>query len=277
MLVSRKGPAEAQTGYVELLLQNADQEFAAARDAIPGNFARRSFEYVARNVETILRTRLERLALLQRARKDSAAAKAELAVAAPYLAHLEEAIARCNVGPSVESFIQVANLTHAFLAILLANDWQRAQRLASAARLPVVQEEGCDGESGSVHDEVPKMLVATILDDQAAFARLQVRYERDRDFDLFFEKYFNYDRLMELILRRDAAGFNRALSEQERSFAARATDRKVNHGAPLDGCLKHNSLVFDVWAVALANLARHKGLEVTYASDVIPTRDFALA
>jgi len=170
----------------------------------------------------------------------------------------------------------VTNLTHAFLACFLANDWQRAQRLAQAARLPVMQEEGTEGESGGPHDQIAKMLVATILCDRAAFRHQQSRFARDRSRAYFFEAHFKYDRLMDLILARSET-FDSALIAQEKNFLARATDQRAEQTWTLDACVDRNALLFDVWAVALANLARHQGLTVRHSSEIIPIRDFEAA
>jgi hypothetical protein len=277
MLAFRKMPV-APSDALEERLRAAERTIAIHGDAIPKNYVQRNFEYVARNSRHAIGLRLDRLALLYRARKDKAAAKAELAATTVFLDHLEDAIAKCNAGGFTDrNFIYVLNLTSPFLACLLANDRQRVERLAAATRLPVVQEEGLEGESGGGHDEIAKMLAAVVLDDAGAFNHLRARFHADRKRDRFWETYFNYDVLMDLVLRRDAPAFNRALAEQEASFKARATDKNAVSKAVLDACGEINALVFDVWAVALGNLARHKQLEVTYSSEIIPLNDFASA
>jgi len=260
---------------VERLLWVAAQNIEICKKVLPDNDAKSNFEYVVRNSESAIEGHLERLALHHRARNDKAAARAELGATREFLDHIENAIAKCNaIGLTETNFVHVSFLTHAFLACLLANDWERALRLAQAARLPVIQEEGHEGESGGVHDEIPKMLVATILSDRDGFRHLQSRFARDRSFDRFFAVYFNYDHLMELIFERDSNAFDAALIALEKSFLARATDEQTTHGQPLDACLDRNALVFDVRAVALANLAQHHGLTLRHSSDIIPIRDF---
>ena len=81
---------------------------------------------------------------------------------------------------------------------------------------------------------------------------------------------------MDLILARSET-FDAALVAQEKSFLARATDQRLEDGWTLDACQDRNALVFDIWAVALANLARHQGLTVRHSSEIIPTRDFEAA
>ena len=262
---------------VERLLWVAAQNIEICKKAIPANYARGSFEYVTWNSESAIRGHPERLALLHRGRNDKAAARAELSATREFLDHIEDAIAKCNaIGLTDTNFIHVTWLRPAFLACFLANDWQRAQRLAHAARLPVMQEEGLEGESGGFDEEIAKMLVATVLSDRAAFRHQQRRFARDRGRAYFFEVHFNYDRLMDLILARSET-FDSALVAQEKSFLARATDPRLEGGWTLDACLDRNALVFDVWAVALANLARHRRLTVRHSSDIIPTRDFEAA
>lgn len=263
---------------VERLLWVAASEIEICKKVLPDNYAKNDFEYVTRNSEAAIRGHLERLALHHRARNDKAAARAELSATREFLDHVEDAAAKCNaIGLTDTNFIHVMNLTHALLACLLANDWQRALRLAQAARLPVIQEEGHEGESGGLHDEIPKMLVATVLSDRDAFRHLQSRFARDRGRAYFFEAHFKYDRLMDLILARDSDAFDAALVVQEQSFLARATDQRATDGWTLDACLDRNEFVFDVWAVASANLARHQGLTVRHSSEIIPIRDFEAA
>jgi hypothetical protein len=263
-----------QDERVERLLWVAAQNIDICKKVLPDNYAKNDFEYVARNSAALIEGHLERLALLHRARSDKVAARAELRATRELLDHIEDAIAKSNaIGLTDTNFIHVTWLTPAFLACFLANDWERAQRLAHAARLPVMQEEGHEPESGGVHDEIAKMLVATILSDRDAFRHLQSRFARDRGRAYFFAAHFKYDRLMDLILARSEA-FDAALLAQEQSFLARATDQRAEHMGTLDACLDRNEFVFDVWAVALANLARHHGLTVRHSSDIIPIRDF---
>jgi hypothetical protein len=267
-----------QDQRVERLLWVAANSIEITKTVLPTNYAKSDFEYVTRNSNSAIRDHLERLALYHRARNDKAAARAELRATREFLDHIEDAIAKCNaIGLTEENFIHVTNLTYAFLACFLVNDWQRAQRLAQAARLPVMQEEGTEGESGGPHDEIAKMLVATVLSDRAAFRHQQSRFARDRSRAYFFEAHFKYDRLMDLILARDSDAFDAALIAQEQSFLARATDQRVEQTWTLDACVDRNALLFDVWAVALANLARHQGLTVRYSSEIIPIRDFEAA
>ena len=263
---------------VERLLWAAANSIEIIKKVLPGNYAKGMFDYVARNSDSAIRSHLERLALLHRARNDKAAARAELRATHEFLDHIEDAIAKCNaIGLTDENVIHVMNLTHGFLACFLANDWQRAQRLAQAARLPVMQEEGTEGESGGPYDEIAKMLVATVLSDRDAFRHLQSRFARDRDRAYFIKAHFKYDRLMDLILARDSGAFDAALVVQQQSFLARATDQRAEQTWTLDACVDRNALLFDVWAVALANLARHQGLTVRHSSEIIPIRDFEAA
>jgi hypothetical protein len=263
---------------VERLLWVAANGIEIIKKVLPDNYAKSNFEYVTRNSDSAIEHHLERLALLHRARNDKTAARAELSATCEFLDHIEDAIAKCNaIGLTEGNFIHVMNLTHALLACFLANDWQRAQRLAHAARLPVIQEQGHEGESGGFDDEIVKMLVATVLSDRDTFRHLQSRFARDRNRAYFFKAHFHYDRLMALILARDSKAFDAGLIAQAKSFLARANDRRLEHGHTLDACLEINALVFDVWAVALANLARHHGLTVRHSSDIIPIRDFEAA
>jgi hypothetical protein len=262
-----------QENPVDFLLWQADKDIESCRTAIPDNYEKNNFEYVVWNSSSALENLLAKHALQLRNKRDVELAQAALSGAKIFLDYIEDAIAKCNtLGLTERNFIHVGNLTNAFLATFLANDWSRAERLANAAHLPVVQEEGTEGESGGVHDEIPKMLAALILDNQNDFRNIQARYTKDKISDRFFDVYFNYDRLMKFILERDSQGFNHALAQQEILFMQRATDKKVDHGQTLDGFLDNNSRVFDVWATALANVAKHRGMQITYFSDVIPIR-----
>ena len=73
---------------VERLLWVAAQNIEICTKAIPGNYARGSFEYVVRNSESTIRSHLERLALLHRGRNDKGAARAELRATRELLDHI---------------------------------------------------------------------------------------------------------------------------------------------------------------------------------------------
>lgn len=260
---------------VDALLLRAEQNIQRRRTSLPTNFANERFEYAVWNCDRALLSHLEKLALLHRARNDKVGAQAELTAAVAFLAHTEDAITKGHaVGDNLRAFINAGNLAHAVLITLLANDWPRSQRLAHAVQLPCLQQQGRDNPSSNLREEVASMLAAVVIDDRRWFDVLRGGYHTNREFSYFDRTYFNYDELMLQILERDDAGLNTALVNQEESFLARATDAGVDLSSCLQAGPKYNALVFDVWAVALASLARKKGISVTHSSEIIPTADF---
>jgi hypothetical protein len=271
----RKKPAPVDP--IETRLAVASATIERSRVAIQQNYARRNFEYVTRNSDAALRGHLERVALLHRVKKDLTAAKAELATAAPFLDTIEDAIAKCAAqGVSDTNFIHVINFTHAFVLMFVAGDWNRAERLALAAGAAVIIEEGGEAESGGIASQIPRLIIATVLDDRAGFERVAARFRTDTDRkELRLDRrYFHYHELMRAILERNGEHFGTLLSARDGSFRSREREKDVG-GWLLYGYGDRNAMVFDVWSVALANLARHKGLTVSFDSEIVPTMDFA--
>lgn len=259
-----------QEELIDFLIGDAARQIEGVKSAIPGNYAWDGFQQVTLNTDSALRCHLERVALLHRGKKDKAAALAELSATVVLLDYTEDAIAKCNaIGRTAGNWLYVTNLTHAFLAVFLANDWQRALRLARAASLPVLRDEG-----PNAYDDIVRMLVATVLSDRDSFRDWRSRFVRDRGFYRYFRVYFSYDQLMDQIFEGNSDAFDAALAAHEKSFLKRANDKRIDRGPLLHACLDNNALVFDVWAVALANLARHKGLTIGHTSEIIPVRDF---
>ena len=260
-----------QDDPINFLLWRRDSDIEMSKDALPLNYGKKDYEYVVRNSGSAIESLVIKCALYSRAVKDDTLAVDALRNIKPFVAHIEDAIAQANeIGFTETNFVHVKNLVFPLLALLLSDDTECAERLAKASQLPVMQEEGLEGENTNPHDEIAKMLVAVVLDDQKAFLHAQSRYAKDKLGDRFFEIYFNYDRLIDLILKRDNAAFEKALIEQEDLFLQRAKDKKVDHGQTLDGFLENNVRVFDVWATALTYLARQRGMPVVYSSEVIP-------
>lgn len=260
-----------QDNPINFLLWRRDCEIEGVKDALPLNFAEKNFEYVAWNSGNAIESLLIKCALYSRTVKNNTLAIDALRSIKPFITYIEDAIARANeIGFTETNFVHVKNLVFPLLALLLSDDIDCAERLAKVSRLPVMQEEGLKGENTNPHDEIAKMLVAVVLDDKKAFLHAQSRYVKDKLDDRFFEIYFNYDRLIDLIFKRDSAAFGKALGEQEDLFLQRATDIKVDHDQILDGFLENNARVFDVWATALVYLARQRGMQVIYSSEVIP-------
>jgi hypothetical protein len=158
---------------------------------------------------------------------------------------------------------------------LLGQSATWTERLLAMTRDPVVKEEGLGDDSGGVSDVIVRMLVATLDGDVAAFERARRRFAVARKVDRYFDKYFVYDETMALVLARSEAGLDEHLAQLDARFAARATDRHLRQLPLLAASGADNPLVFDVWAVALANAARRQGLQPSFHSDVVCTRDWA--
>jgi hypothetical protein len=263
----------APKDLVDRLLWSAQSWVDSAGAAIPNNLAADNLEYVVRNSGCAIEYLIQRVALFQRAKHDTAQARIELARIPAFLDHIDEAIIKAQKkGLSDDNFVYVSNLGYPYVGALLSGDWGRAERLARSSLLKVVIDSADHG--ASPHDEMPRMLAAVFLDDARQFAHHCKRYAEGCGFDRFFKVYFRYEALLEAIIKRDATAFNDALQKQESLFVDRAKDRKVDHPQALDGMLENNERVFDVWAVAIAGLAHHRGIHVTYSSEIMPTEMF---
>lgn len=249
----------------------AADDILSARSAIPGNFASAQFELAAWNANDAVHRHLERAALLLRSGADRARVRGELLAALEYVAHVEEAVRRCQeLGPGPRNFVHAMNLMWPMLVLMLLNEWDRLSALGRLARMPVVQEEGLEGESGGVDDTIMKMLLALLERDSTAFRRAQVRFASARSIDRYYAEYFAYDTLMVCLLALDERDFGRCLEDLDARFRKRATDKKLVQLPLLGAAGADNALVVDVWALALAQLARHRGVAVGFSSDVIP-------
>jgi hypothetical protein len=118
------------------------------------------------------------------------------------------------------------------------------------------------------------MLVATLGRNSAAFTAAQRRFQTERSVDRYYGVYFEYDCMMEAIIAGNARGVADFLAALEVQFARRATDKQLVNQELLKAAGEDNALVFDVWALALALMARHRGVAVTHSSAVVPMREF---
>lgn len=263
-----------QTDPVGFLIWDADNQIQAIRTNIPLSIKEGAFDRAAFSCDSGLRCSLEIIALAARRAGEARQRPPDAAAAVGFLNLLERTVLEATAGKSDRrAAIHCTNFTHAMLAALLIGDFPRAQRLAALVISPFVVEEGGEAESGNVHDVIAKMLAAAVADDASFFAAQKTRFGEHRKLDRFFDRYFNYAVLMDLILKADTGALNAALTEQERTFTLRAQDRKCDHPQTLDACLDNNSRVIDVWATALARLARQRGLRVEFASTIIPNFD----
>lgn len=277
-------PAMLKKDPIGFHLGNWEEVIESCRVAIPKNYANKNYEYVARNSNDALNKILIKHALQLRGKRGMDLAMHELDAAPEFLDYIEDAIAKADaVGYIAEkdekrgikpNFILVSNFLFAFPAMFLTRDWARAERIAKAADLPVIQEEGREGESGGEYDQLTKMMIALVLEDHAAFNHQQQRYTRLKVRNHFFNHYFNYDQMMALILARDSVGLNQYLIAQEQNYLSRKNDKKLEQWDMIYGCMEDNDFIYDVWATSLCNLARHRGLDISYSSEVIPSRLF---
>lgn len=253
------------------LLRLAAEDIDSAKLAIPGNLAKGNFELAAWNANDAVRRYLERAALLLRAGAESACVREELLAALECVAHVEEAVRRCQAqGAGPRNFVHAMNLLWPMVLLMLLNEWDRLSALQGLARLPVVQEEGLEGESGSVDDTIVKMLLGLLEHDAAAFSRARARFARARSIDRYYSEYFGYDELMAHVLALDERSVRGCLADLDSRFRARATDRALVQLPLLGAAGADNDLVVDVWALALAQFAKHRGLAVGFSSDIVP-------
>ena len=262
---------ESSPVRIDDLMRFAAEDIDSAKVAISINLARGNFELAAWNANDAVRRYLERAALLLRSRADCERMRGELLAALEYVTHVEKAVQRCQElekGP--KNFVHAMNLMWPMLLLMLLNEWDRLSTLERLAGMPVVQEEGLEGESGGVDDTIMKMLFALLERDSTAFLRAQARFAGARSIDRYYQEYFAYDTLMACLLALDERGFGRCLEELDARFRKRATDKKLVQLPLLGAAGADNELVVDVWALALAQLARHRGMAVGFSSEVIP-------
>lgn len=278
-----------KTDPIGFFLLNESQDIESCREAIPENYVNGNYDYVAMNSNSAIKSIIIRHALLLRSKKDYPAAEKELEFASEFLDYIVDAIAKADakglvIPPNQEgvhesNFIFVSNLLYAFLVTLLSKEWQKAKHLAGLIKLPVIlgadggHEDSVDGDS--YDDLITQMFAATILDDKNEFTELQKRYHHNiKDKDYFFEKYFNYDQMMESIIDRDESSFNEYLPNQEQNYLSRRHDKKTDAYDAIYGVYHNNERVYDMWATALCNIAIHRGIEVTHTSEIIPASFF---
>lgn len=253
------------------LMRLAAEDIDSAALAIPGNFAKANFELAAWNANDAVRRHLERASLILRSGADTARAREELHAALAYVSTVEDAVRRCQErGTGPKSFVHVMNLMWSMLLVMLLRDWGRLAELGRLSQLPVVQEEGLEGESGGVDDTIMKMLIGLIEQDAAIFSRARARFFAARSIDRYYEEYFQYDKLMACLLAQDEQCLDRSLEELDTLFRRRATDKKLVQVPLLGAAGADNDLVVDIWALALAQLAKRYGMQPRFSSDVIP-------
>lgn len=282
----KKKPYEPdpKTQPVERLLWATAKSLTTTRQSITKNYAADNFKYVAWNSNDALRRILTRYALQLRSKQAPELAILELKSAIEFLDHIEDAIAKAETkglvlppdkeGKHESNYIEVYSLFYAFTSIFLMQEWSRAERLAKISKLPVLREsiEHEEDGDGGPYCHLTKMFAAVVLNDQAEFKHQQKRYQQAKSQSYFWGKYFNYDEMMELILAGDSTALNAYLPKIEQSYLDRRKDKKLDTWDFIFGPLEHNDRVFDVWATGLCNLARHRGMDINYSSEIIPTQ-----
>jgi hypothetical protein len=264
-------PSDSSSVRLADLMRLAAEDIDSATLAIPGNFAKGNFELAAWNANDAVRRYLERAALLLRSAPNSGRVRDELLAALDFVAHVEAAVQRCHEqGTGPRAFVHAMNLMWPMLLLMLLNEWDRLSMLQRLARLPVVQEEGLESESGGVDDTIMKMLLALLDQDHVAFSHARERFAGARSIDRYYEVYFAYDALMTCLVERDQQGVCRCFVELDARFRSRATDTKLVQVPLLGAVGADNELVVDIWALALAQLAKHHGMSPGFKSDVIP-------
>ena len=256
-------------------LRFAMDEIESVRLVNPTNLTRGKFDLAARNAGHAVERYLERIAVLLRIGAEPNRVAAEVTAAAAYLDQVDEAARRCGERePGPSNFIHLMVFLWPMVLLMVAGHWERLEAMARTARLPFVHEEGHEDESGGVDDIITKMLLTLVLDDADAFARAHARFAKARSVDRYYKKYFEYGRLMDSVLRRDAEFAQRTLQELDALFRARTTDKWLVQLPLLAASGDDNDLVVDIWAVALARFARHRGVCIDFSSDVMPLGPF---
>lgn len=254
-------------GRVPDFLGFCEHDIRDCFDAIKGHAGKRRYEDLAYVTSSGIEACFRKAGMLLRVRGDEKGADEACETAVDFAELLRDAVkSAAQDAGSADAWMYSSNFVKSFLACMLARAWPLLEDLASAMYLPPVRHE-----EGGVRHFIPKLYATTIRDDMAAFLDEYRRFNADRPESLYFEReYFVHDELMRSIIGRDSHAFNQQLKVAEERYLARAKDRKLGNVHPGWGGLQYNQLAFDYQAAALGNLAIHKGLEVTFKSEVIP-------
>jgi hypothetical protein len=262
---------------LEIKLRNVVTDIEMSREAIANMRAKANFEYVAWNAHGGIDACLVWSCLVLRGQNDREGARQAIHMALEFVPAILEAVdAVQRSGRTEENFVHCGNFRHAFVALFIAQQWALAKTLGEAILLDAVTEEA---DQDSPNDIEPKMFAALARNDPAGFEGEYLRFKRSLDDDdYYYREYFSiYEPLMQAIARPDTGmDFDAGLRAAEARYVKRAKDKIYDDTTEvLDGGKKVEGLTCDVYALALANLARHRGLSVSYSSPLIPTDVFA--
>jgi hypothetical protein len=262
---------------LEIKLHNVVDDIEMSREVIPKMRDKGNFEYVARNARDAIQACLAKSCLVLRGQNDRDGARQAMRMVLEFVPAILDAVdAVQKSGRTEENFVHCGNFRHAFVALFIAQQWALAKTLGEAILLDAVTEEA---EQDSANDIEPKMFAALARNDPAGFEREYLRFKRALDDDdYYYREYFSiYEPLMRAIARQDTGmDFDAGLRAAEARYVKRTKDKIYDDTTEvLDGGRKVEGLTCDVYALALANLARHRGLSVSYSSPLIPTDVFA--
>lgn len=257
----------------DLLLESARAGIARAKRNVPLLKAKgRIAENIARSADSGIRACLEECCLLLRGIGDKEGARASIRTALDFASEIVDAARRADSMRDRKShWLYSMNFMHAQIAALMGQSFALASDLAGALRFDAVTEE-----EGHASDIEPRLYGAAIENDQKLFSTELARYRQNLDEKRSYMHvhYLTYDHLMVSILTRDVVSFEQGLGESERRFASRCRDTKIESTDVLNGASPVQGFSFDVISVALSNLARRRGMEVAYASELVPNDVF---
>jgi hypothetical protein len=172
--------------------------------------------------------------------------------------------------------IHRTDFPYGITAAWLNADWALAEQFAKITMRQDLRTSSGEGEHGSIHDLVAYLFAAVALDDkkefeqQHAWFNIEMKFSDMKGATFFSQYFFIYPAMMEAILNRDSQGFAKLLDQADKLFTQRGKDKKMSDLPSIEGPPGFNPLMIDYRAVALAQLAVHRGMAVDFETPALP-------
>ncbi len=172
--------------------------------------------------------------------------------------------------------IHRTDFPHGITAAWLNADWALAEQFAKITMRQDLRTSSGEGEHGSIHDLVAYLFATVALGDKKAFEQQREWFNIEMEFsdgkgDDFWSKYFFiYPAMMQAILDRDSENFAKLLAQADKLFTQRGKDKTMDDLPSIEGPPGFNPLMIDYRAVALAQLAMHRGMAVDFETPALP-------
>ena len=147
---------------------------------------------------------------------------------------------------------------------LLSGDIETAKQLAEQALSENVKIMG-----GSYDDAYTQVLSAFILNNTSIYKEKVLAFKKIKSI-YWWEKQDIYFKLYVAVLDNNEESFNALLLEAIELFKERRTDKKFDDMQGEYGGLRHNDFTIDFMSVAIAIIAKSKGLKTTLNNVYFP-------